>query len=65
MHSIETIKQHAGNKVCPEHHVRPAINVFNQYTNLLFCCNTFRDQFKKELTEKLGEDYLNKNARFY
>lgn len=65
MHSIETIKQHVGNKACPEHNLRPAINQFYGHTSLLCCCNPFKDQLKKELTEKLGEAYLQQHARFY
>jgi hypothetical protein len=65
MHSIEQIKKHAGNKVCPEHKIFPAINVFDEQTVLLFCCGAFRNSVKAHLTAVLGEEYITRNTKFY
>lgn len=54
-----------GDAVCPEHNVAAFINLFNDYTTLLFCCHDFRDKVKSDLTEQLGETFLSNNAKFY
>jgi len=60
MHSIDTFKQHVGDRGCPEHGLRPAISEFNTYTSLLFCCNTFRDSVRTEPDRSAGRGILEK-----